>query len=132
MHKGYDLYNAAVPIGLIAFFLRSLLYKIFTSAPPASENVGLADSFVPVSVGFCLVVFALAIIWGLAAKGYLHKTVQAHDRREIVLTTSEKFSGYFDENEEEMQKKVAALSAQFTPEELCSAERVLLALGTLL
>ena len=29
----------------------------------------------------------------LAAKGYLHKTVQAHDRREIVLTTSEKFSG---------------------------------------
>ena len=38
----------------------------------------------------------------------------------------------FDENEEEMQKKVAALSTQFTPEELCSAERVLLALGTLL
>ena len=32
----------------------------------------------------------------------------------------------------ELQKKVAALSAQFTPEELCSAERVLLALGTLL
>ena len=69
MHKGYDLYNAAVPIGLIAFFLRSLLYKIFTSAPPASETVGLADSFVPVSVGFCLVVFALAIIWGLALAG---------------------------------------------------------------
>ena len=68
----------------------------------------------------------------LAAKGYLHKTVQAHDRREIVLTTSEKLSGYIDENEEEKQKKVAALSAQFTPEELCSAERVLLALGTLL
>ena len=31
-----------------------------------------------------------------------------------------------------MKKIVAALSAQFTPEELCSAERVLLALGTLL
>ena len=62
----------------------------------------------------------------------LADAMQAHDRREIVLTTSEKFSGYFDENEEEMQKKVAALSAQFTPEELCSAERVLLALGTLL
>ena len=39
---------------------------------------------------------------------------------------------YFDENEDEMQKKVAALSAQFTTEELKSAERVLLALGTLL
>ena len=41
----------------------------------------------------------------LCQKGYLRKTVQAHDRREIVLTTSEKFSGYFDENEEEMKKK---------------------------
>ena len=69
MRKGCGLYNAAVPIGLIAVVLRSLLYKIFTSAPPASENVGLADSFVPVSVGFCLVVFALAIIWGLALGG---------------------------------------------------------------
>lgn len=68
----------------------------------------------------------------LAAKGYLHKTVQAHDRREIALTTSEKFSGYFDENENEMQNKVAALSAQFTQEELKSAERVLLALDALL
>mgnify|MGYP000723227402 CR=1 FL=1 len=38
----------------------------------------------------------------LVSKGYLRKTVQAHDRREIVLTTSEKFSGYFDENEEEI------------------------------
>ena len=36
----------------------------------------------------------------LVSKGYLRKTVQAHDRREIVLTTSEKFSGYFDENED--------------------------------
>ena len=44
----------------------------------------------------------------LVSKGYLRKTVQAHDRREIVLTTSEKFSGYFDENEEEMQKKEAS------------------------
>ena len=31
-----------------------------------------------------------------------------------------------------MQKKVAALTAQFTAEELDSAERVLCALGTLL
>lgn len=69
MHKGYDLYNAAVPIGLIAFFLRSLLYKIFTSAPPASESVGLGDSFLALSLAFCGVVFGLAIIWGLAMGG---------------------------------------------------------------
>ena len=38
----------------------------------------------------------------------------------------------FDENENEMQNKVAVLSAQFTQEELKSAERVLLALDALL
>ena len=69
MHKGYDLYNAAVPIGLTAFFLRALLYKVFTPAPPASEGVGLGDSFELVSFLFCGVVFGLAIIWGLAMGG---------------------------------------------------------------
>ena len=69
MHKGYDLYNAAVPIGLLAFFLRSLLYKVFTPAPPTAESVGLADSFLPVSLGFCLVVFGLALVCGLLLGG---------------------------------------------------------------
>ena len=69
MHKGYDLYNAAVPIGLTAFFLRALLYKVFTPAPPTSEGVGLGDSFELVSFLFCGVVFGLAIIWGLAMGG---------------------------------------------------------------
>lgn len=68
----------------------------------------------------------------LTAKGYLEKTVRANDRREIVLNTSEKFSGYFDENEEEMQKKIAALTAGFTPQELETAERVMCALSGLL
>lgn len=69
MHKGYDLYNAAIPIGLTAFFLRSLLYKVFTPAPPTSESVGLSDSFALVSIGFCAVVFGLAIVCGLALGG---------------------------------------------------------------
>ncbi len=69
MHKGYDLYNAAIPIGLIAFFLRSLLYKVFIPAPPASEGVGLGDSFPVISLAFCGAVFGLAIVWGLAMGG---------------------------------------------------------------
>ena len=55
-----------MPIGLIAS--SALACIRFTSAPPASENVGLADSFRPVSVGpglWC----SLAIIWGLASAG---------------------------------------------------------------
>lgn len=69
MHKGYDLYNAAIPIGLTAFFLRALLYKVFTPAPPTAESVGLADSFGPVSIAFCLVVFGFAVVCGLLLGG---------------------------------------------------------------
>ena len=65
----------------------------------------------------------------LTAKGYLEKHVQARDRREVVLTTSEKFTGYFDEDKEDaLQQKIRTAAAQFTPAELDSAERVLLAL----
>ena len=28
VHKGYDLYSAAVPMGLLAFFLRAVLYRV--------------------------------------------------------------------------------------------------------
>lgn len=69
MHKGYDLFNAAVPIGLMAFFLRALLYKVFLPAPPDSVGVGLGDSFWAVCNVFCFVVFGLAIIAGLVMGG---------------------------------------------------------------
>ena len=69
MHKGYDLYSAAVPIGLTAFFLRALLYKVLTPAPPESAGVGLGDSFPAVSFAFCGAVFALAIVCGLLLGG---------------------------------------------------------------
>ena len=69
----------------------------------------------------------------LTAKGYLEKHVQARDRREVVLTTSEKFTGYFDEDKEDaLQQKIRTAAAQFTPAELDSAERVLLALEALI
>ncbi len=68
----------------------------------------------------------------LSAKGYLEKTVRALDRREIVLTTSEKFAGYFDDNEEELSQKLRPLHTRFTPGELETAERVFCALTELL
>ena len=69
MHKGYNLYNAAVPIGLTAFFLRCLLYKVFQAAPPASVNVGTGDSFPVICYIFVIAVFAIAIVWGLLLDG---------------------------------------------------------------
>ena len=45
----------------------------------------------------------------------------------------EKFTGYFDEDKEDaLQQKIRTAAAQFTPAELDSAERVLLALEALL
>ena len=68
----------------------------------------------------------------LAAKGYVAKHVPERDRREIVLEVSEKFSAYFNENEEELKKQAAALREQFAPEELETADRVLRALDGLI
>ena len=65
----------------------------------------------------------------LTAKGYLEKHVQARDRREVVLTTSEKFD---EDKEDALQQKIRTAAAQFTPAEIDSAERVLLALEALL
>ena len=67
----------------------------------------------------------------LAAKGYLHKTVQAHDRREIVLTTSEKFSVILMKTKKKCRKDPHGRRCR-SPRGLDSAERVLLALVALL
>ena len=69
MHKGFNLFNAAVSIGLISFFLRALLYKVFLPAPPVAVDVGLEGSFRAVSNLFCLVIFFAAAVWGLLLGG---------------------------------------------------------------
>lgn len=70
MHLGFDLYSAAVPIGLTAFFLRALLYKNFVPDVPAAQGVGLADTSNTLTCYlFCAVVFGLAILVGLLLGG---------------------------------------------------------------
>lgn len=65
MHKGFDLYSAAVPIGLTAFFLRAVLYQVMLNAnPPAAPS---ADQLSVASWGatniFCFIVFGLCIVF---------------------------------------------------------------------
>ena len=61
-HKGYDHYSAALPVGLTAFFLRAVLYKIMggtlPSAPVYETSVA---SWLNTNV-FCFVVFGLCIV----------------------------------------------------------------------
>ncbi|MBQ8622058.1 MAG: DUF1576 domain-containing protein [Oscillospiraceae bacterium] len=70
VHKGFDLYSAAVPVCLIAFFLNATLYKtmgVELPAAPGAETLQVASQ-ATVNI-FCLVVFGLCLIFGLALGG---------------------------------------------------------------
>ena len=62
VHKGFDLYSAALPIGMTAFFLQAILYKtlgVTLPAAPAAETLQVASQLT-VNI-FCIVVFAACI-----------------------------------------------------------------------
>ncbi len=63
VHKGFDLYSAALPIGMTAFLLQGALYKTTGVALPAAPDAStlLVASRLTVNV-FCCVVFALCIV----------------------------------------------------------------------
>ncbi len=67
VHKGFDLYSAAVPIGMTAFFLNATLYKTLGVALPAAP---VAETLQVASAGivniFCGVVFGLCVLFALA------------------------------------------------------------------
>ena len=67
VHKGFDLYSAAVPVGMTAFLLQALLYKtlgVAIPAAPGAETLQVADQFI-VTV-FCCIVFGLCIVFAFA------------------------------------------------------------------
>ncbi len=64
----------------------------------------------------------------LVAKGYLTKEVSETDKREVRLHTAGKFHNYFNESYADMGDKIEELRAQFSDEELKTAEKVLFAL----
>ena len=76
VHKGFDLYSAAVPVCFFAFFLNATLYKTLGIALPAAPDAGtlsvasqsIANVFCGILFGLC-VVFALAL--GCKPKDYL-------------------------------------------------------------
>ena len=61
-HKGYDHYSAALPVGMTAFFLRAVLYKIMGGTLPAAPSYPVQEaSWLNTNV-FCFVVFGLCIV----------------------------------------------------------------------
>ena len=66
VHKGFDLYSAALPIGMTAFFLNAILYKTMgrtlpqalSDLDPTTMQVASAST---VNI-FCLIVFGLCVV----------------------------------------------------------------------
>ena len=63
VHKGFDLYSAAFPIGMTAFFLQATLFKTLGVAVPAAPGAEMLQVASPVIVNtFCIVVFCTAVV----------------------------------------------------------------------
>ena len=63
VHKGFDLYSAALPIGMMAFFLQAILYKtlgVTMPAAPAADTLKVASQLT-VNI-FCGAVFGICIV----------------------------------------------------------------------
>ena len=69
VHKGFDLYSAALPIGMTAFFLNATLFKTMgVSLPKALSDLDPATMQVASQATaniFCCVVFGLCIVFAL-------------------------------------------------------------------
>ena len=76
IHKGYSLYSAALPVGLTALFLNSVLYRTMGVAlPPEADPASLSVASATIANTFCLCLFGLFIVLarllGCTAKEYL-------------------------------------------------------------
>ena len=66
VHQGFDLYSAALPVGMLAFFLQAVLFKtmgVALPAGPAAEDLKVASPMIVNT--FCIVVFGGAVICAL-------------------------------------------------------------------
>lgn len=66
VHKGFDLYSAAVPVGMTAFFLRAVLYQVLGgNLADLKINTSLDVASWNVTNIFCFIVFGLCILIAL-------------------------------------------------------------------
>ena len=81
VHKGLDIYSAAVPVCFLAFFLNATLYKTIgidlpgTATDMTVANQGIVNLFCLIVFGLCVV---LAMAMGCSPKQYL-KLLTARD-----------------------------------------------------
>ena len=84
VHKGFDLYSAAVPVCFFAFFLNATLYKTLGIDLPAVTSDLTVASRSAVNI-FCLILFGTCIAGALA--------MGCTPKQYLALVTSEKHVG---------------------------------------
>ena len=66
VHKGFDLYSAALPIGMTAFFLNATLFKTLGVTLPAGADAAQLQVASRMTVNvFCIVVFGICVVAAL-------------------------------------------------------------------
>ena len=67
VHKGFDLYSAALPVGMTAFFLNATLFKTLGVALPAGADAAQLQVASRLTVNtFCLILFGACIVFAFA------------------------------------------------------------------
>ena len=65
VHKGFDLYSAALPVGMTAFLMQGFLYKAMgVEVPEAVSSLDVADPVI--TNGFCILLFSGCVLAALA------------------------------------------------------------------
>ena len=66
VHKGFDLYSAALPIGMTAFFLNATLFKTLGVTLPAGADAAQLQVASQATVNiFCCTLFGLCVVFAL-------------------------------------------------------------------
>ena len=65
VHKGFDLYSAALPVGMTAFLLQGVLYKAMgVEIPEAVSDLSVGDPVIANT--FCITLFSLCVVGAFA------------------------------------------------------------------
>ena len=64
VHKGFNLYSAALPVGVTTFFLNGMLYKVMGIELPGAAGDMAVASWANTNI-FCIVLFTVCIVLAL-------------------------------------------------------------------
>ena len=70
VHKGFNLYSAALPVGITTFFLNGMLYKVLGIELPGAAGDMAVNSWANTNL-FCIVLFVSCIVLALLMGGSL-------------------------------------------------------------